>query len=173
MTRRGVGDVIRTAGLGAAAAPVVVALVVRWSLGGAPPHAGATIALGAPLTESSPPLPRSDAATASVETFSRAALREPFAASPMHRVQEPAQEIAAPTPSVAEPRPEPTPVFHVTAVLVGKRATLVTINGRLRRVGDEVAPGWRLVSIDADAAELTIVAEDGRREVVSIASLLR
>lgn len=165
---------VRSAGLGAAAAPVIVALVARALVGGSPADVGAAErALGEAPTRTAPALVAMTPAETAARAYARAALREPFAGSPMHR------GIEAPEPSIgpapAEPvRAEPTaPVFTVTSVLVGRRATLVTINGRLRRLGDEVEPGWRLTEIDARAGTVTLTSEDGRRERVSIAHLLK
>ena len=163
---------IRTAGVGAAAAPVALAMVIRALIGGAPADANAAAAALAPDTAEIPTPVHWSADEADADAYAIASLREPFADSPMHRVPARAAPVE-PAPTAPTVAPEPTPTFIVTSVLVGRRATLVTINGRLRRLGDEVEPGWRLESIDIAAGEVILIAEDGRRDTVSITHLVK
>lgn len=57
------------------------------------------------------------------------------------------------------------PDLMVTSVVRGERAVFAIVNGRARRVGDEVEPGWTLVEIDPQRARVTVRCEDGRELV--------
>jgi hypothetical protein len=44
---------------------------------------------------------------------------------------------------------------------------LVFINGKVRRVGDEVSPGWRITAINARDWVVEFTHDDGRVETIS------
>jgi len=48
-------------------------------------------------------------------------------------------------------------------VMSGGGGALCVINERVRREGDEAAPGWVVRSIDAAARSVTIEGPDGRK----------
>lgn len=59
------------------------------------------------------------------------------------------------------------PDLVVTSVVRGERSVFAIVNGNAKRVGDEIEPGWELVSIDPLRASVTIRSVDGR-EVVGV-----
>lgn len=169
------GRFLRSAGLGAAATPVVIALLARWSLGGAPMSAHATIedhGSKALVT----PLPRLTDSQRSVAEYAQAALAQPFASSPLHgvapAVENPAAEDQSPGVSVVTPE-QPAPAFNVKSVLVSSKGALATINGRLRRIGDEIEPQWRLSSIDVENGVVRISGPGERLIEIPIGHLIR
>lgn len=162
---------LRSAGLGAATMPIAIALIVRWSLGGAPAPARATLEEDLSI-ERMTPLPRLTESQRAIVLYADSALEQPFGASPLHGVaiEEPApsQERSAP---VSEPTPEnlsPAPRFDVTSLLVSSKGALVMINGKLRRVGDEIEPQWRLERIDVEGDVVVIAGPEDRVVEVAI-----
>ena len=75
----------------------------------------------------------------------------------------------APTeaPSVAAAAADPAPAISVNSIMAGRGGAIATVNGKLRRVGDEVAPGWKITAIDAGAGTVTVRHADGREIVAS------
>lgn len=84
------------------------------------------------------------------------------------------QADAAPTPTdpapveIAEsprtPEPDPLDGLEVTAIVGRDKASAVAmIEHHLRRAGDEVAPGWRVESIDPRSHRVTVVNQAGER----------
>lgn len=171
MTRR--RKRLRTAGLGAAAAPLAVALVVRWGLGGAPPMASATYD-EAPPHSAAPTLPTLSAEERDVLAYARATLSRPFGASPLHAAEpEPKTSVQPAAPEATVEVRSPDPTFNVSSVLVSSRGALATINGRMRREGDMLDDAWRLAHIDTDNGLLRIEGPNDRVIAVAIDHLLR
>ena len=167
------GAMIRSAGLAAAAAPLALALVARLGLGGPPATAGAATQSESPDIVAPASMPVLSEQQERVRLYAQAALAQPFAASPMHRMKSTAPiEPSAPEVRKVESVPA-TPHFEVTAVVVSSRQSLATINGKLRRIGDEVAPGWRLAQIDKVKGVLMITGDDGRHVEISIRQMVR
>lgn len=168
------GSMIRCAGLAALATPLAIALIARVGLGGPPPAAHAGPQSQITNQPAATPLPSLTSDQEQVLVYARQALAQPFAASPMHRIDSTTPE--APD-SVVSSAPETPPViipkFDVTAVVISSRQSLATINGELRRIGDEVAPGWRLATIDARQGVMLIVGDDGQRVEISIRQMVR
>ncbi len=166
-------QLLRGAGIGAAATPIAMALLFRWGTGGAPPQARATIDDG-PSASQVMPLPKLTEAQVAVVTFARSAMQQPFGASPLHGaapIVETTEESTAPTNVV--PVEVPAPSFHVKSVLVSSKGALATVNGRLRRVGDEIEPQWTLAKIDVDAGILVISGPRDRTIEVPIHHLVK
>jgi hypothetical protein len=75
-------------------------------------------------------------------------------------VEAPLVEAAA--PSVLGSPPEPgLPALRLTSVLATRDGEFASINGRVLRIGDTVAPGWTLTAIDAPAGLVIITRYDG------------
>lgn len=72
------------------------------------------------------------------------------------RIQPMAEVLPEPPVEVREPIPS----MELTGVMDGRRGPLASINRKIWRLGDEVAPGWTLESVDA------------RRKVVTVRSTL-
>lgn len=73
---------------------------------------------------------------------------------------QPQDEIeTAPEPEeVAKPeRPE----FALTSVMSGRRGAMCVINQKVHQVGAEVAPGWRIAAIDAEARSVKLEGPRG------------
>lgn len=64
-----------------------------------------------------------------------------------------------------EPAPVPTlpggPAVRLTSVMATRSGGIATINGRVLRIGEFVAPGWRLSSVDTKDAAVEITRFDG------------
>lgn len=56
--------------------------------------------------------------------------------------------------------------FTLRGVVGSGLGGLATINGKIHRVGDEVAPGWRLVEIDARHRQVKLSGPDGEQRTV-------
>lgn len=157
----------RHAPLGAGAAPLLAVLLARVmapALGPSSSFADETDAEGAPLIELEP-LPAKSLAAAA---FAREALAAPSGVSPFERG--PSTDRAAPTTAAVEAEPaapsdDPAPPLSVSAVLADSRtgAAIAVINGKVRRVGDELAPGWSVETIDAATGVVTAVGPRGQR----------
>lgn len=91
---------------------------------------------------------------------------KPISRSPMDRVLPPsAPAIAQAEPEVApEPAvPDDTPRdLRVTGMIGDDSGALVAINHKLRRIGDEVAPGWTISAINSRNRLVTLAHADGR-----------
>lgn len=164
--------IMRKAGLVAALAPILVALAARWATGGAPAAVHADVA---PLDAAPTPVRLSErqlrAQAFALQSLDRALGPSPLRplgtaeASPSH-----SDENDTPTPAL---KPAPTPKFIVSSVVLGSRQALATINGKLRRIGDEIEPGWTLEAIDKARDEIVIASDDGRRVVIPIRRRVR
>lgn len=79
----------------------------------------------------------------------RTRVRDPFAPAPVAA----ADPVLHVQPlHVPEPEPEVreiAPAMELTGVMDGQRGPLASINRKIFRLGDEVAPGWTLESVDA------------------------
>jgi hypothetical protein len=90
-------------------------------------------------------------------------LRKPIGRSPLGLPLQPTVERSAPTP-VTPPRAQPEIVqFRLTSISGGPRQTIAVIDGRVRREGDEIRPGWTLVSIDRAAQVALITGPSGQQ----------
>jgi len=53
-----------------------------------------------------------------------------------------------PAPPVAASPREVVPAFSVSAIMSSNSGGMATVNGKVYRIGDEPAPGWRIRAID-------------------------
>ena len=53
------------------------------------------------------------------------------------------------------------PEFSLTSVMSGANGAICVINQSVRRVGAEVAPGWRVAAIDAETRSVTLEGPAG------------
>ncbi len=60
---------------------------------------------------------------------------------------------------------EPAPDFQVTSVARGGDSAFAVVNGRLSRIGDEVARGWRIVAIDTAGGVVQLRCDESGRTV--------
>lgn len=73
-----------------------------------------------------------------------------------------------PAPPVATRDPEPTaPDLKISGFFGKGDSAMVSINRRVRRVGEEVAPGWVLKAIDADIRVVRLQHSSGSTIEVS------
>lgn len=150
---------------GAFAAPLALALALR-ALGSGP--GPATAFADEDLFDMPEPAPLATVRTFTPEERAAAA----FAAS---KRAEPVGEAplvypkAAPVEatSAAAAAVDPAPAISVNSIMAGRGGAMATVNGKLRRVGDEVAPGWKIAAIDAGAGTVTVRHADGREIVAS------
>jgi hypothetical protein len=93
-------------------------------------------------------------------------------ASPFKFENEPASEprVTLPQRRAPEPRAEPEVEFLLTAVMPSPSRPLAVINGKARRIGDAVEPGWVLTMIDGDARRVIATHISGRTRTVEMAT---
>lgn len=58
--------------------------------------------------------------------------------------------------------------LRLTGMLTRGSSSLAAIDGALRQVGDEVAPGWRIRAIDTKARAVTLAHADRRTHVLTL-----
>lgn len=87
--------------------------------------------------------------------------------SPMLHVPAP-EPVHAAEPAAAEPEPvrPGMPALALSGVVSREGQAVALINGRLRGVGEEAAPGWRIEEIDRGALRVTLRGPDGRVEQI-------
>ena len=92
-----------------------------------------------------------------------------FGTSPFFVPDSPTRPVNESSPA-APPEEEQVeiPQMRVTSIISGGRQEIAVMNGTPRRIGEEVAPGWILVSIDNTRRSVIIGAADGRRVEVGI-----
>ncbi len=72
-------------------------------------------------------------------------------------IEEPPEQQVAPV----ETPPPPAPTFALSGVM-NSRPPIAVIDGDVHRVGDDLANGWRIQSIDAKTLAVTLRHADGR-----------
>lgn len=146
--------------LGAILAPAAAGVISGY-LGNGPSRAGAI------MIEPMPDLPVIVPAAIATE-----ASPIPVMASPFKFESEPAPEPRATLPQrpLPERRTEPEVEFLLTAVMPSPSRPLAVINGKARRIGDAVEPGWVLTMIDGDARRVILTHISGRTRTVEMAT---
>lgn len=140
-----------------AAGPVAVVLALRMLA----PIAGPQPASAAAATSDPAAVPPSAAvySPGQVEAARHAAARviEVGMPSPFILPEVPRPSAGATIPPVHQPvaSPQPRAEFRLSAI-IGGRETVAVINGKVRRVGEEPAPGWKVESIDANGGKVTL-----------------
>jgi hypothetical protein len=88
----------------------------------------------------------------------------PTVRSPMDGPDEPEPSpVTEPQDPVEAPKPPSFPSdLRVTAIIGDGDTAAALIASRLRRVGDEVAPGWRVEAIDARGRRVVFIDSDGQ-----------
>ena len=76
----------------------------------------------------------------------------------------PDQPAATPTPEVPDDRPKD---LHVTAIIGDGSRSLASINHKVRRIGEQIAPGWKIFSIDSKHRTVVLRHTDGRKLTIS------
>jgi hypothetical protein len=161
--------------------PAITVQAVRLAIGGGPAAASAATSLpAAPPTpapsalipEAAKPLSPSQAKALDWLHNRKQTLG---VRSPMDRpdsITEPAP-TQAPTPMAAAPTPSAprTPgTMSITALMTAGTVdtSIVSINHKLFRVGDEIVPLWRILAIDSRARTVTIAGPDGQSITLSL-----
>lgn len=167
--------------LGAMLAPVLSVQIVRMLDGPGPASAPAappeTLTPDqAQLAGAAPPVkPLSEAQNRAIAYLARfeppANLRSPMDA-PERPLSPPAPPSVPPKPSDApvEPTPkvaDPLAGLVVSAIVGSGDASMAMISRQLRRSGDEVAPGWRIVEIDSRGRRVVLSGPDARTVVLT------
>lgn len=100
--------------------------------------------------------------------FVRSLRRDRAARSPMdgHEPDPPIVTCELPRPPVNVEITEFPAEISVTAVIGAGDSAAAYISHRLRRVGDEIAPGWIVEEIDARNRRVTVAHRDGRTQVL-------
>jgi hypothetical protein len=90
----------------------------------------------------------------------------PTPPKPVVKQQAPKPVTPAPAPRSAEP-----PAIQVTSIMAaGNGQMMAVINGKLRRVGDSVGNGFKVVRIDKEKGEVAIRNREGVRAVFTLKS---
>ncbi|MCE7973621.1 MAG: hypothetical protein DYG92_04740 [Leptolyngbya sp. PLA1] len=151
-------------------APFVVVKVGGDLLGGG----GPARVTAAPLTAEAPEAaPRPVRPDDDLSAWERGTLGPTALNSPMSRlrvIEEPRDEPAMPAPAARTVEPAPSgPTMVLSGVLGGRGSQAAAIvNGRLRRVGESVSPGYRLIAVDAPARSARVEGPDGTVTVLVI-----
>lgn len=148
---------------GALVAPVLLAAATRIVLNAGPSvSAAGTAAVAADAPPPAPSKPPTAEQVRAMQWLAGAA-RARAERSPMLHLKAP--EPAATPAAAAQAEPERAaerPAMALSAVLTRDGRVTALINGRLRGVGDEVAPGWTIEAIDGDALSVTVRGPDGQ-----------
>lgn len=96
-----------------------------------------------------------------------------FGPSPVVVRQTEAAELPpmpGPTPETPTPRVEEAvlPSLTVSSIMSARGNPVAVIAGRMRRAGDEVAPGWKISAIDPHAKAITFAHTSGKTAVVTL-----
>jgi hypothetical protein len=149
--------------IAAVAAPILVFCMARVFLGPTATSAD-TGARPAPCTDvpvvtAKEPTPEQERALAWIDSLAwEGALVSPFA-----RMRLSSGPGSGPSVPIAIPLDQDaTANLRLTAVLGNSQGGAATINGRIHRAGDVVAPGVRLVSVDARGQRVQLMLDDGR-----------
>lgn len=147
--------------IGAILLPSVVGYLSGY-LGAGPSRAGAV------MIEPMPELPVVVPSGAVPQPTPRGAVQSPFKflareESPQH-TDRPARR------GLPHPQSVPDPEFTLTAVMPSPARPLAVINGKARRIGDEIEPGWVLSAIDGDARRVVLTHRTGRLMTLGMAT---
>jgi len=92
--------------------------------------------------------------------------------SPFKSESEPPPEtrVARPQRSGSQRPTEPEVEFVLSSVMPSPTRPLAVINGKVRRIGDTVEPGWVLTMIDGDARRVILTHLSGRTRTLEMAT---
>lgn len=157
----------RTATYIVGAAIPVLGFVVMWLGAGklGPREARANAAAATePVVVEIPTLARVDERERQIRTAMVEIAAKPLGASPIENPQPPAEgEVVVAEPVEKPSVPEPT--IRLTGFFAG-REMMATLNGKVRRIGDEIEPGWKLVEINRAENSVVVEHKIGGRRVV-------
>lgn len=140
----------RLVALGALLGPVAALWGMKLLVGAGPAHAPAAMESLA-SQQQTPALP---AARGEHERHAQAYLANwvmpPGVRSPMNYPPAPPEPVHEPVVAIAAPETpkEPAPAFMVNTIFATPAGGMATINGKVRRVGDALANGWKVESVD-------------------------
>lgn len=156
--------------LALAAAPAVVAQGLRLADLTSPRAASAASTApvaAAPQAPLGTPTPAQAKAAEWIATQDARSLRDPFVPPALPELDAaPSATQVVTAPEHATATPGRVPQFRLTGVIERGQKPLAAINGKVFRVGEEVAPGWTLISVHGGDRSVEIRHEDGR--VVSV-----
>lgn len=117
--------------------------------------------------QSAPALEPLPAKALAARDAAAAALEAPMGVSPFVRAPAVGSGGEADPASIATPGQAPG--FSVSAILADRRGgpAMAVVNGKVRREGDVIAPGWAVERIDVASGEVWFVGDDGRRVAAS------
>ena len=160
-------------------APIIIAQGAMFLLGAGPAAAPASTGAAPvpldPILAPAPAAPLSPQQQACLDYLASLHSRDEPLASPMAHVYSPAPaapqppSITPPEPAAAAPRQAPeVPALRLTAILDNRTGGMAAIDGRILRPGDEAAPGWRLLSIDAANNRIVIADDRGHTATIEL-----
>lgn len=152
--------------LGMVAVPVL-GCVVGSQIGAGARRAAAADPLAPPaeVVTLPPERPRLDPTQTAAVVYGRSMREQSRPESPFYVISSASSEAVIEQDRSKEPEKiAPPPQFHLTSILKGK-SPFATINGRLRKVGDEVEGAWTVHQIDPEAGTVLISAP-GRESVL-------
>lgn len=144
-------------------APLICVQCVRLLDGGlAQAPAAAPAGIGSPVAAAPVPTARrlTPSQIAALEFLQTDALNGDVRSPMNHPVAVAPPPTSVPAPEA--PATDPVSTLTVTAIMGTENQALASIGHTLRRVGDEVAPGWRVVEINARHRTVQLRHLDGR-----------
>ena len=161
-------------------APIALVQTVRLVFGGGPEQASAMSTGNTPTPPTGPGAP-AGAPTPVVTPKQKAAIDHLKAlrseitiySSPFnHLVPQATTVQSVPTVQPSQDNPDAPPVrpaelppevrsLSLGALMVNENGPLAVVSGRVRVVGEVVAPGWTVTAIDTEARRVTITSDDG------------
>lgn len=150
-------------------APIVVTQGASWL--SSPRHAAADQAFAEPAPLAPQDRQLSKPGAPDILAWERDELGALAFANPLARPvpsEAPSQDMAqAPQPS-PEPDVAPAPELRLSG-MTGRGSTgMAIINGRLRRIGEVIAPGYRLLSVDAASRTVTIEGPGAKAQTLTL-----
>jgi hypothetical protein len=169
--RRSISPIERWRGIGliAAAIPIAVAQLARVVDRFGPAPASASTAVGEVSIFTPAPTPPAEPTPGQAAALAWLRAQEsvpwtgdPFATqvAPAHTEPVPIKDVvpAASAPTDAQAKP---PEIKVSGFMGKGDSAMVTLNRRVRRVGDEIASGWTLIEIDPIARRVRLRHSSG------------
>jgi hypothetical protein len=140
----------RLVALGALLGPVAALWGMKLVVGGGPAEAPAAIASVSAEPQASALPPARGESQLRAEEYLAGWVMPPGVRSPMNHPPapvEPVPEAVMPPPALVASK-EPAPAFAVNTIFATPAGGMATINGKVRRVGDALANGWKVESVD-------------------------
>ncbi len=161
--------------LALAVAPALGVLVLRVALPGkGPASASASSTSGIDEALILPAEARWTPAQQELRSIMTQEAAKGFESSPVLTRRREVIETAPPTPDMPPPIEGPETVVPpnatLTSVMAAGEHSIAVIDGKVRRVGESVAPGWKISAIDRNAGTATLTHTTGTTHTLTLRS---